>query len=319
MRSHRMLLMLAWRIAEKNLQDDYRPILDADGVLLESGDTLRSLRKLEVVQNVPALQRTVELMLLEIDLMASASNPAKVVEICRQHQREFSAEQLSKDGCEQLFPWYLAWYIFVLDFDNSKKLQRSASELQPIVDGWHDLMIATPSPGKKEETNIVYLKDLLVVDDRLGDVLRELGQFAKAKQVYEANWLRSESVRAFYKFDEKVWYVSEQAISSLLVLAEKEGNRKDQLFNYSREQKLLREKLAYAQSNPEAFEVEDVTAAKFDLADSMYRHAKMLDASERQPLLAEAASLSQEVLKRSPKDPDANALHDAIKVLMTQE
>ncbi|MCY2981050.1 MAG: hypothetical protein NTU79_20495 [Planctomycetota bacterium] len=180
-------------------------------------------------------------------------------------------------------------------------------------------MIATPSPGKKEETNIVYLKDLLVVDDRLGDVLRELGQFAKAKQVYEANWLRSESVRAFYKFDEKVWYVSEQAISSLLVLAEKEGNRKDQLFNYSREQKLLREKLAYAQSNPEAFEVEDVTAAKFDLAKSQYRHARMLDASERQPLLAEAASLSQEVLKLSPKDPDANALHDAIKDLMTQE
>ena len=45
----------------------------------------------------------------------------------------------------------------------------------------------------------------------------------------------------------------------------------------------------------------------------------MLDASERQPLLAEAESLSQEVLKLSPKDPDANALNDAIKVLMTQE
>jgi serine/threonine protein kinase len=319
MRSHRMLLMLAWRIAEKNLQDDYRPILDADKVLLESGDTLRSLRKLEVVQNVPALQRTVELMLLEIDLMAFASNPAKVFEICRQHQSEFSAERLSKDGCKHLFPWYLAWYIFEIDFETSKKLGRSASELQPIVDGWHDLMLATPTPGKKEETNIVYLKDLIVVEDRLGDVLRELGQFAKAKQVYEANWLRSESLRAFYKFDEKVWYVSEQAISSLLVLAEKEGNRKDQLLNYSREQKLLREKLAYAQSNPEAFEVEDVTAAKFDLAKSQYRHARMLEASERQPLLAEAESLSQEVLKLSPKDPDANALHDAIKVLMTQE
>jgi hypothetical protein len=224
--------------------------LDADGVLPESGDTLRSLRKLEVVQNVPASQRTVELMLLEFDLKAASQNPTKVFEICRQHQSEFSAERLSKDGCKHLFPWYLAWYIFEIDFETSKKLGRSASELQPIVDGWHDLMIATPSPGKKEETNIVYLKDLLVVDDRLGDVLRELGQFAKAKQVYEANWLRSESVRAFYKFDEKVWYVSEQAISSLLVLAEKDG---------------------------------------------------------------------KEVLKLSPKDPDANALHDAIKDLMTQE
>ena len=319
MRSHRMLLMLAWRIAEKNLQDDYRPILDSDRVLLASGETLRSLRKLEVVQNVPASQRIVELMLLEFDLRAASQNPTNVFEICRQHQREFSAEQLSKDGCEQLFPWYLAWYIFEIDFDTSKKLGRSASELQTIVDGWHDLMLATPSPGKTEETNIVYLQDLIVVEDRLGDVLRELGQFAKAKQVYEANWVRSESLRALRKVDNKLWNASEQAISSLIVLAEKEGNRKDQLFNYIREQKLLREKLAYAQSNPEAFEVEVVTAAKFDLADSMYRHARMLDASERQPLLAEAESLSQEVLKLSPKDPDANALNDAIKVLMTQE
>jgi Protein kinase domain len=318
LRTHRLLLNLAWKIVEYSAQDDYRDILDADKVIQESRSALQSMMKLEIVEKVPALRRHLKLLQLEIDLKAPAVTPEDLIAICRDHQNEFTADALKADGCVELHPWYLAWYIFELYFETSKKLEYPTVELQKIVTDWHEVQVATPALKKTDDQNIVYLKDLSVVDDRRGDVLRELGQLPEARDMYETNWIRSAPVRAFCKTDPAAWDVSEQTLSSLIILAEREGNTKDQLLNYVRRYKLLREKLAYANSNPEVFSEIDVSDTKYDLAASLFRQTRLLEANERYTLLAEAKSLLQEVLKASPKHPKARGLQDAIKSLMNQ-
>lgn len=317
-RTHRMLLSSAWYIAEYKAQDDYREILDVDQVFPSSKSAMEALEELSIVQRTPALRRYLNLILLELDIRMPTVTPEQLVATCRAREPDFSFSTLKADGCVDLQPWYVAWYIFEKYYETSTKLQRPAAERQPIVTAWHELQTATPAPEKDDGQNIVYLRDSRMIDDRRGDVLRELGHFAEAKEVFDANWFGFEKIRTFFNYDPKSWELSEQTLSSLINLAEKEGNLEDQLLYYSREQKLLREKLVYGKSHPNVFNESDVIDARLDLAASLYRNARLLTSDDRTTLLREAESITEDVLKSSTKHATASGLQKSIRTLLIE-
>lgn len=317
-RTHRMLLSSAWNIAEYKAQDDYREILDVDQVFPSSKSAMEALGELSIVQRTPALQRYLNLLLLELDIRMPTVTPEQLVATCRARETDFSSSTLRADGCVDLQTWYVAWYIFEKYYETSTKLQRPAAERQPIVTAWHELQTATPALEKDEGQNIIYLRDLITVNDRRGDVLRDLGYFAEAKVVYNSNWSEFEPIRKFYNYDPNAWALSEQTLSSLINLAEKEGDLEDQLLYYSREQKLLREKLVYGKSHPSVFNERDVIDAKLDLAASLYWNARLYTTDDRTTLLREAESITEDVLNSYPKHPKASGLQKSIRTLLIE-
>ncbi|MFN7877413.1 MAG: serine/threonine protein kinase [Pirellula sp.] len=317
-RTHRMLLSSAWSITEYKAQDDYREILDVDQVFPSSKSAMEALGELSIVKRTPALQRYLKLILLELDIRMPAVTPEQLVATCRARETDFSSTALKVDGCLDLHPWYVAWYIFEDYYETSTKLNRPAAERELIVTAWHELQTATPALEKDEGQNIVYLRDLITVNDRRGDVLRDLGYIAEAKVVYDANWSEFEPIRKFYNYDPYAWALSEQTLSSLINLAEKEGDREAQMLYFGREQKLLREKLAYDKSHPYVFSEKQVIDAQVDLAASLYWNARLLTTDDRKAMLEKAQSLTEDTLKSSPEHPQASGLQLSIRELLAQ-
>jgi serine/threonine protein kinase len=316
LRSHRLLLQIAWYITVDGSQKRFRAIIDADQLLKDYGHQFAELEKMSVFNEVPALKRHLNLLKLEYTLKDPSLTPKEVLELCSDHRNEFTAEQLRADPCEQLHPWYLAWYLFELYYDTASKLKLPVAEVQPIVDAWYEVTTSIPSPGKEEQTNIVYLMDLLSVDDRRGDVLRELGQVEMAKRIYESNWVLCESLRTFYTSNPKIWELSEQTVSSLLKLADTAVAKDDLRLNYGRQQKLLREKLKFAGGNSDVFDEDLLVEAKFDLADSLYRHARLLEPSEGLDMANESMALSTEIAQEKNAPPSTQDLLRATQRLL---
>ncbi len=297
LRTQRLLLSLAWHIAGMEEQKTFSDILNVDEVFRDCHDSWQILKKSAIVEKSPALQRHLKLTQLEFDLRSPDVTPEQLWDLCRDNELEFSAATLKADGCSDLQPWYIAWYIFEHYCEKAKELNRPPTERHRIVSAWHELQMATPALGKADDENIVYLKDLQVVDDWRGDVLRDMGKFAEAKEIYDASWTRFEPLRRFYKYDPKIWESSEILISSLINMAKKAGNTEDRLLYYGQEQQLLREKLAYANTHPGVFKDSVVIDAKRDLATSLYQNARLLAPNDQKALLAEAESLTKDISK----------------------
>lgn len=320
LRSRRLLLTALRRIRAKIAAGQLvTGGLNTEQVVNEIRSLLDSLEHLDVLRKDRATLRYIKLQRLELDVLDSGKSMKDVLRICQDQRSEYSAKTLVSDDCELLQVWYLAWYLFETQFLAQKEYNKSvasseALDMEPVVKGWHELMQAMPSPGKADESNITYLKDLLVVKDRLGDVLREKGQLEEATKIYEENWMLTERLLVFYKTDLMLWDNAEQIASSLSQLAHKKNDPVLRGIYWDREQKLLRSKLQFAGENRQMFDEGLVLDAKFDLADILFRLADLKDPEEAIRLLREAEEHSGELLQTYSSKPMSIASRNTTKL-----
>jgi tetratricopeptide (TPR) repeat protein len=293
--------------------------LDPDKVVDEMRSLLDSLERMEELKADRATLRYINLQRLELDVSDSGSSLKETIRVLQDRQAEYSAKTLVEDDCELLQVWYLAWYLFETRFLAQKDFNKSvtskdAIDMQPVVEDWYGLMLAMPSPGKVDESNITYLKDLLVVKDRLGDALREKGLVDEATKIYEENWSLTERLLVLYKTDLMLWDNAEQIASSLSQLARKKNDRSLQEVYWEREQKLLRSKLSFAREHPQLFDQSLILDAKFDLADILFRLADLKDAEETIRLLQEAEEYSADLIKNVSSEPMSSIYGKGLKL-----
>ena len=294
-------------------ENQYKNIFDTESIQKECLNRMRLLRRTMGDRIDTATQRHLTLMILLTELNAPGITSKQVWNRLSKDRNEFSASQLVTDGCDEVHAWYIAWYVFERFFVAAGDLDLNANAKVPVVDGWYEVLIGSPVPEKAR--SITYKMDLISVLDRIADVYRDAGEFEKARSCYEDNLERIVGMKEFYPFEIKVWNSAEECFSSFQELFNATDDKESLLLNYDREQSHYRNKLMVIESNPDKFSSSNLPQSKFELAESLFNNARIVDASEQQKLLVEASENLLAVLAIDSENLEAEALLNAIRAL----
>jgi serine/threonine protein kinase len=309
LRTFQMQLRACWQLGG----NEHKRIFDTETIQKECLDRMISLRKSVGNRIDAATQRHLALMILLAETNARGETSQQVWERFSKHKDEISASRLVADGCKQLHTWYVAWYVFENFYEAAVELGLDAKDKMPIVDGWYDVTVGSPVPAKSQ--NFTYAMDVFDVMDRRADLYRDLGEFEKARHCYEENLKEIEPMKKFHPFESKSWDKAEQSFSSLRKLFERTNDKESLLLNFDREQSHYREKIRLLESNPDKFSSSNLPQSKFELAESLFNKARIVDASEQQQLLVEASENLLAALEIDSECSEAETLLNAIRAL----
>ncbi len=311
LRSRRMMLEILWFVQEHETGSDLQKYCDSEQLMADCQQTLERLNNVEWVVGDSAIKKHLDLLLLEIAIKDNSISPVEAVELCRANLEMICTKSLRQAGCQAVHPWSVAWYIFELYYETTKRLGRPPAEREMIVNHWYELQSAMPMEAKQQ--NITYQADRQVVRDRHHDVLRDSGRVKEALRNYEEDWQSWMGNLKFYRHDRKAWDVAEQVVASMIELAVKQDDTQSAQEFYLREQTLLRDKRIVVMEHPDWFLQDEPFRLRFNLARSLFQSAQLAKGDAKHPLLEEADGLVTKNLVEQPNHQKSNGLSRAIR------